>query len=114
MIDLNQPLGRDVITTAQVLAAIKPCLRLARALYVGVEVGIEEGWLAGEGTDLTDTGDLMVRGDMRQALTLAAIGAVKSFGAQKQLVYDAIRMGDFIAGVLDAAARDELPEHLSY
>lgn len=110
MLDLNTPLGREVPTAQQVLEVIRPQLRMAGALQVGVNTGIRDGWL--ESTpdlELADSGDDHVQTALFIALVENALSSVGQWAADVTLVFDKARTREFIRQALVEASAHTLP-----
>jgi predicted DNA-binding protein (UPF0278 family) len=109
MVDLTASLGREVATPQQVLEVIRPELRIMRAFYRGVIAAMRAGWLASTpDLELADGGDDNAETVVFQALHESAQESVKQWAHDMGLVYDKVKVGEFVRqGLMDAMYGDD-------
>lgn len=115
MVDMNQSLGRDVITTAEVLSLIRGELRLVRAHYRGIMLAIRAGQIeADEDMNLTDGNDCHADKWVFRALNETAMENVADWCRDTGKVYDRDKVQAFIRrALIDAHYEgDDQPDSL--
>lgn len=115
MVNMNQSLGRDVITTEELLSLIRAELRLARAHYRGIMLGMRTGQIDhDEDMNLRDGGDVHADGLVFQALRDSAMGNVVDWCGDEGKVFDKHKVGEFIRhALIDAQFEgDDQPDSL--
>lgn len=115
MVNMNQQLGREVVTTAEVLSLIRGELRIMRASYRGVVDAIRAGWIdASPDLELTDGNDKHADEAVFEALRESAMGNVIDWCGDEGRVFDKGKVTEFIRQALIAACYlgDDHPELL--
>lgn len=108
MLDISTPLGRAVPTPVEILAVIKPELRVSKAIYTGVMKAMRDGWLDGdEDMKLGDGDDEAALNEVFGALKDAAMKRVKSYTRAAGLVFDEAAMQNFVHMALLAAESED-------
>lgn len=101
MVEMSQSLGRDVITTEEVLSLIRGELRLVRAYYRGMLLGMRTGQIEHDpDLNLTDGNDQHASGAVFQALRESAMENVADWCRDMERVYDREKVQEFIRRAL--------------
>lgn len=104
MVNMNQSLGRDVVTTAEVLSLIRGDLRIMRACYRGLLLGMRTGQIEHDpDLNLTDGNDQQADGAVFSALRETAYGNIVDWAADEGKVFDKAKVQEFIRQALIAA-----------
>lgn len=97
MVDMTTDLGRKVITPEELLSLIRAELRLARAHYRGIMLGMRTGQIDhDEDLNLRDGGDLHADGMVFEALRESAMGNVIDWCRDEERVFDKAKVTEFI------------------
>ena len=115
MVDMTTNLGREVITTTELLQLIRPELRIIRAHYRGLVLGMRTGQIDhDEDLNATDGGDSHAIGAVFTALRESAMGNVVDWCRDMDRVFDKAKVAEFIRQALIAAEYegDALPAML--
>lgn len=104
MVNMNQQLGREVITTAECLSLIRAELRIMRSHYRGILLGVRTGQLeADPDLELTDGGDKHAEDAVFEALRESALGNVIDWCGDEGRVFDKTKVVEFIRQALIGA-----------
>lgn len=101
MLNMSTPLGREVPTPCQVLEVIRPELRLVQVTYAAMHEAMALDLLAHDADyNLTDGGDQGVSLVIFEAIVTAAKDDVRSWARDMHLVFDQVKLDEFIRQAL--------------